>query len=105
MIINFVYRKYKSKDEIVLRENRTQTIYQFQIDNLNLNLSIENLSFDFDSDIFEVLKEALIQANNNKDILEIFIPSLEKIVSKNILELCNNICKHFTFDELLPDRE
>lgn len=71
---------------------------------INLNLSIENLSFHFNSDDFNILKE-MINEFDDKVLLKIFTSSLEKGTSKNFLELCNNFCKHFTFDELLPDRK
>ncbi|KAL6255413.1 hypothetical protein P5V15_013748 [Pogonomyrmex californicus] len=42
--------------------------------------------------------------NNIKEIIEVFKPSLEEIVSKRIISLANDIVKHFTYEELFPER-
>ncbi|XP_016922773.2 uncharacterized protein LOC108004406 [Apis cerana] len=94
----------KSKAKLFLEKIERDGKQYLYFKSINLNLSIENLSFHFNSDDFNILKE-MINEFDDKVLLKIFTSSLEKSTSKNFLELCNNFCKHFTFDELLPDRE
>lgn len=94
----------KSKAKLFLEKIERDGKQYLYFKSINLNLSIENLSFHFNSDDFNILKE-IINEFDDKVLLKIFTSSLEKSTSKNFLELCNNFCKHFTFDELLPDRE
>lgn len=42
--------------------------------------------------------------NNQKEVIEAFKPALEEAIVKRILSLSNDIVKHFTFEELFPDR-
>ncbi|KAL6255417.1 hypothetical protein P5V15_013752 [Pogonomyrmex californicus] len=42
--------------------------------------------------------------NNQEEVIKVFKPALEEIVVKRILSLSNDIVKHFTFEELFPDR-
>lgn len=44
-------------------------------------------------------------ATNRQEFIEGTIPNLEKTISENVLIIANKICKHFTYDELFPDRE
>ncbi|KAK0082831.1 hypothetical protein PV325_009776 [Microctonus aethiopoides] len=43
--------------------------------------------------------------DQQKEILESITPQLEKVISTRVLEIANQIGTHFTYDELLPDRE
>ncbi|CAD6236479.1 GSCOCG00008204001-RA-CDS [Cotesia congregata] len=43
--------------------------------------------------------------NSQQEILDGIIPSLERSISRKILELANKVTKNFTYDELFPDRE
>lgn len=43
--------------------------------------------------------------NNQEEVINAFRPAIEEAVVKRILSLSNNIVKHFTFEELFPDRE
>lgn len=38
------------------------------------------------------------------EIIESMLPNIEKAVSLKVLEIANRICKHFTYDELFPQR-
>ncbi|KAG8036447.1 hypothetical protein G9C98_003769 [Cotesia typhae] len=53
------------------------------------------------------LSEAINSVINNsqQEILDGIIPSLERSISRKILELANKVTKNFTYDELFPDRE
>lgn len=50
----------------------------------------------------EIIEDFL--GNNNEEIIKAFKPSLEEAVSKVIISLANNLVKHFTYEELFPDR-
>ncbi|XP_018395348.1 PREDICTED: uncharacterized protein LOC108773885 [Cyphomyrmex costatus] len=43
--------------------------------------------------------------NNQEEVIAVFKPALEETIVKRILLLSNNIVKHFTLEELFPDRE
>lgn len=42
--------------------------------------------------------------NNEKELLTTFTPALEEAFSTIFISTVNNVLKHFTFDELFPDR-
>ncbi|CAB0032140.1 unnamed protein product [Trichogramma brassicae] len=42
---------------------------------------------------------------NRKEIIESITPSVELAISKKILDISNRVSKHFTYEELFPDRE
>ncbi|XP_012264075.1 uncharacterized protein LOC105690656 [Athalia rosae] len=56
-----------------------------------------------DGALAEGINAALSQSR--QEILATIIPNLEKVVSERILHMTNRICKHFVYDEILPDRE
>ncbi|KAK1120377.1 hypothetical protein K0M31_012358 [Melipona bicolor] len=43
--------------------------------------------------------------NNKKELLDASTENMDKAFSKTYLEIMNNFVKHFTYDDLLPDRE
>ncbi|XP_058810219.1 uncharacterized protein LOC131675286 [Phymastichus coffea] len=45
-----------------------------------------------------------VLTSSRRDIIGQLTPYLEKSISTTVLEVANRICKHFTFDELFPDR-
>lgn len=53
------------------------------------------------------LSDAINQVveQNKMEILDTLAPNVEKAMSKKSLEIGNSLIKHFTFDELFPDRE
>lgn len=75
---------------------------------MNLKIEIIKMSSNFEADgakttqLNEILNAFLI--NNEKDLINNIRPSLEKEISNHMLLIANNIVKHFTFDELFPDR-
>ncbi|XP_046477428.1 circadian clock-controlled protein daywake [Neodiprion pinetum] len=42
--------------------------------------------------------------DNRKEIIPLIKPNLEQVITERVLELSNRICKHFSYDELFPDR-
>lgn len=75
---------------------------------IKINLDIKNYDSKYDLNERELgqLNQIINNfiGNNKKEIIETLKPVLEEIVSKRILLLSNNIVKHFTYDELFPDR-
>ncbi|KOX67277.1 hypothetical protein WN51_00023 [Melipona quadrifasciata] len=55
----------------------------------------------------KTLAKAIEQTINSskKELLDASTENIEKITSKKYLEIMNNFTKHFTYDDLLPDRE
>ncbi|KAH0555235.1 uncharacterized protein LOC123263857 [Cotesia glomerata] len=53
------------------------------------------------------LSEAInaVLNGNRQEIIDTITPHIEKVISAKILEISNQITKHFTYDELFPDRE
>ena len=75
---------------------------------MTTHLNIKDYTIKYEPENFDqTLRNAFSEAvgHNNREILEVTIPNLEKAISKRCLEISNNICKHFSYDELLPDRE
>ncbi|XP_012222816.1 putative beta-carotene-binding protein isoform X2 [Linepithema humile] len=70
------------------------------------NLEIEGFKTKFENDKSNQLQEIIANfiGNNEKEILTTFTPALEEAISKFVLSTANNIMKHFTYDELFPDR-
>lgn len=51
------------------------------------------------------ISQAINQAldGGRQEILRLTTPTLEKVISKKVLELGNKVCKNFSYDELFPD--
>ena len=60
-------------------------------------------SFTKDNLIAQAISDVL--ANSRQEILKSLIPSLEKSMSKKVLEISNKITRHFPYDEMFPDTE
>lgn len=58
---------------------------------------------DTDKTLTTAINTAL--TDSKAEILANTTPNIEKTVSEVLLEISNNICKHFSYDELFPDRE
>lgn len=58
---------------------------------------------NFDKSLHDAISQAL--GSSHKEILDATKPNLEKVISETVLNMANKICKHFTYDELFPDRE
>ena len=56
-------------------------------------------------------RETLLAAFNaaldggRQEILATIRPTIEKVISREVLKLVNKITTHFTYDELFPDHE
>lgn len=73
---------------------------------INLDIKDYDAKYDLNESEFGQLNQIINNfiGNNKKEIIETFKPALEEIVSKRILLVSNDIVKHFTYEELFPDR-
>ncbi|XP_076172810.1 protein takeout [Ptiloglossa arizonensis] len=104
MSTNDVKAKSKLKFKLV-NHNGKNYLYFYS---MTIRLDVKDYTFNFVAENFDkTLQEAVHEAlgNSHQEILEATRPNLEKAISERCLEMANKICKHFTFDELFPDRE
>jgi len=68
-------------------------------------LIVGNIKSKFENDS-DQLRDIImnIVGTNEKEIISTFVPLLEEAVSKLFITTVNNMLKHFTYDEILPDR-
>lgn len=72
---------------------------------VNLNINVFESQFENnDSDQLQKIIENFI-GNNQMELLATIKPAFEEAISKTVLSIANNIVKHFTYDELFPDRK
>lgn len=96
----------KVKITYKLVERRGEKYVYF--DSMKIHLNIKDYDLTFDSDTFDkTLKDAIVQVlgSSHQEVLDATRPNVEKAISETVLNMANKICKHFTFDELLPNRE
>ncbi|XP_024877741.1 uncharacterized protein LOC112458370 [Temnothorax curvispinosus] len=92
-------------DMKIVNKNNKRYVYMSK---LNLILDIKTLSSKFDmngeekSQLNEILSTFL--GSNEEEFINRVKPTLGKEISKQVLSIGNNIVKHFTFDELFPER-
>ncbi|XP_012536726.1 uncharacterized protein LOC105836912 [Monomorium pharaonis] len=94
-----------SVDIKMVTKNDKKYIY---ISKMNLNLILNELKIKFDSNGNESaqLNEIIstFVGSNEEEFIARVKPSLEADITKQVLLIANTILKHFTFDELFPDR-
>ncbi|XP_071555952.1 protein takeout-like [Temnothorax nylanderi] len=75
---------------------------------MKINLDIKGYDAEYGLDNTELsrLNQVISNfiGNNQQEVINAFKPAIEEAVVKRILSLSNNIVKHFTFEELFPDR-
>ncbi|KAL7305738.1 hypothetical protein TKK_0001989 [Trichogramma kaykai] len=74
---------------------------------MKMKIKITDYTANFVSSDDSPMTQAINQvlATNRQEIIDSMTPSFEKSLSAKVLELGNQICKRFSFDELYPDRE
>lgn len=72
-----------------------------------LKINIKNYEAKYTSPTGSPLTPAInaVLADNRQEIIKSMSPYLEKEVAKKILIASNKFSKHYTFDELCPDRK
>lgn len=77
------------------------------VSNMILNLDIKDFTSEYKSEslseqIKAILNDLLI--NYKKELIAIVKPAIEETSTKQVMHLSNGIVKHFTYEELFPDR-
>lgn len=73
---------------------------------VTINLILTEHKIEFKNNNSDQLQEIIKNfiGNNQEEILATVKPALERAVSGTIISISNNIVKHFTYDQLFPDR-
>lgn len=74
---------------------------------VKLNMDIKNYNAQYDMNensdqLFTIIRHFV--ETNKEEIIKNLKPALEEIVSKRLILISNSIIKHFTYEELFPDR-
>ncbi|XP_046743266.1 putative beta-carotene-binding protein [Diprion similis] len=105
IITDAVGAKVNMKFRLVQHKGAEYLIFS----SMTTNLDIKDYTSHFtpregpDGALAEGINAAL--QDNRQEIIATIKPNLEQVISERVLQLANRICKHFTFDELFPDRE
>lgn len=93
------------KYKIVTKKNKQYMIWP----SITLKIIIKDYTSRYvpkpgqESTFAEVINNVL--NSSKEDIIRSITAGIEQAVSVRVLEVANKICKSFTYDELLPDRE
>ncbi|CAB0037351.1 unnamed protein product [Trichogramma brassicae] len=100
---NNVHAKAQLKFQTVERRGRKLLYFP----TMTTKVVIKDYTANFQPGITNPISLAInaVLENSRPEIIESMTPSLEKAISEKVLDVANRICKHFTFDELFPDRE
>ncbi|XP_014239030.1 putative beta-carotene-binding protein [Trichogramma pretiosum] len=98
-----VHAKAQLKFQTVERRGRKLLYFP----TMTTKVVIKDYTANFQPGITNPISLAInaVLENSRPEIIESMTPSLEKAISEKVLDVANRICKHFTFDELFPDRE
>ena len=99
-----VYSTVVMKYKLIKRKGKEYMFFQ----TMTMLLDIKDFDAVFkpsnnDTTITTAINAAI--GGGRQEILETIRPTLEKVISAEILRIANNICTHFTYDELFPERE
>ncbi|EGI62094.1 hypothetical protein G5I_09608 [Acromyrmex echinatior] len=93
-------------DMNVVTRNGKKYVY---LGKMKINLDIKGYTAEYGLNSTELsrLNEVISNfiGNNQQEVISVFKPAIEETVVKRVILLSNNIVKHFTLDELFPDRE
>ncbi|XP_011879797.1 PREDICTED: uncharacterized protein LOC105568601 [Vollenhovia emeryi] len=73
---------------------------------INIDIKKYNAEYGVEGEQFAQLREIIqnFVGQNQEEIINSLKPALEEIVSRRIISITNNIVKHFTYEELFPNR-
>lgn len=90
----------------VVTRNGKKYVY---LGKMKVNLDIKGYTAEYGLDNSELsrLNEVISNfiGNNQQEVISVFKPAIEETIVKRVILLSNNIVKHFTLEELFPDRE
>lgn len=72
---------------------------------INLDIKGYNIKFSNETELSqfrEIVRNFL--GNNQKEIIKNFKPVLEEAITKRVISVSRDLVKHFTYEELFPDR-
>lgn len=98
----------ETKAEIDMKLTTKDSKRYIYISKLNLNIDLKKYNAEFDlnktelGQFYEIINNLF--GNNQDEIIKILKPVLEEAISKYIVSISNDIVKHFTYEELFPDR-
>ncbi|KAL0101158.1 hypothetical protein PUN28_018780 [Cardiocondyla obscurior] len=92
-------------DMKVTTKNGKKYVYMAKM-KINLDIKGYNAEYGLNNAELNRLNQVIgnFIGNNQQEVISAFKPAIEEAVVKRILSLSNNIVKHFTFEELFPDR-
>ncbi|XP_011706858.1 PREDICTED: uncharacterized protein LOC105462033, partial [Wasmannia auropunctata] len=90
-------------DMKLITKNDKKYVY---VSKVNLKLDVKTVDIKFDEQDSSQLNKIISTfiGSNQEELIDKARPLLEADISKQILLIANTIVKHFTYDELLPDR-
>ncbi|EZA47288.1 hypothetical protein X777_16539 [Ooceraea biroi] len=98
-------RAIANMDLTITSKNGKRYVYMSQM-KINLDLKTYDIQLNVDererSELSRIV--GIFIGSNQKDIIAVVKPLLEEVISKRILLIANEIVKHFTYEELFPDR-
>jgi len=89
----------------VVTKNGKRYTYLAKI-KINLDVKRYDAQYDVENERLDQLREIIrnFLGQNQKEIIKSLKPALEEAASKQIISIANGIVKHFTYEELFPDR-
>jgi len=89
----------------IVTKNSKRYVYMSKM-KINLDIKGYDVEYGLNETELSRLNEVISNfiGNNQEEVINVFKPAIEEIVVKRILSLSNDIVKHFTFEELFPDR-
>ncbi|XP_012537978.1 uncharacterized protein LOC105837606 [Monomorium pharaonis] len=92
-------------DMRIVTKNSKRYVYMSKM-KINLDIKGYDAEYGLENSELSRLNQIISNfiGNNQKEVIDVFKPAIEEVVVKRILSLSNNIVKHFTFEELFPDR-
>ncbi|XP_011879795.1 PREDICTED: uncharacterized protein LOC105568599 [Vollenhovia emeryi] len=92
-------------DMNVVTKDSKRYVYMSKI-KLNLDIKGYDVDYGINSEELNRLNQIISNfiGNNQEEVIKTLKPAIEEAVVKRILTLSNDIVKHFTFEELFPDK-
>jgi len=88
----------------IVKRNGKNYLY---VSNIKIDLNLKEFKYYMNNnEQLDELRKAVRNfiGSNHQEVIAAVKEPLEQAISKRILELSNNIVKHFTYEELFPDR-
>lgn len=97
VVITYKYYDHKDGRKIYIDKMKSQLTLKSFNTKFNVTSGID------DPTIIKAMEQSLKETE--QELIDMVQPSIEKKISSVVLDLGNKMLKHFTFEELFPDRE